>query len=107
MLKVIKFVAILGELDFDVPRDECDWYDRDRAWACHTPKHLGLMRLSRGAAAEPPDFLVDTNASDLNTPVDSQLSTLVIYARFPSAPSHSGDSTTSASDRRPLMRRGP
>jgi hypothetical protein len=23
MLRVIKFVVILGELDFDVPRDEC------------------------------------------------------------------------------------
>jgi hypothetical protein len=35
------------------------------------------------AAAEPPDFLVDANASDLDTPIDSQLSTLVICARFP------------------------
>ena len=35
------------------------------------------------AAAEPPDFLVDANTSYLDTPVDSQLSTPVICARFP------------------------
>jgi len=34
-------------------------------------------------ATPPPDFLVDANASDLDTPIDSQLSTLVICARFP------------------------
>ena len=36
MLRVIKFVAILGELDFDVPTDEHDW-GRDQVWAYHPP----------------------------------------------------------------------
>jgi hypothetical protein len=38
MLRV--FVTVLGELDFNMLRHECDWDGLDRGWACHPPQCL-------------------------------------------------------------------